>query len=128
MLASSATGRGALPRAARYSALVNEGITLRCLPTRDVGIAFEHVAVPRHADRHQVEVFATALLRIAREITGTALRPIRVTFVHPRCAGSQSLDAFFGCPITFGSKRDELVFSQGTTDLPFIHAGKDLLG
>ena len=35
---------------------------------------------------------------------------------------SGSLDAFFGCRITFGSKRDEAVFSPKTADFPFIRA------
>jgi AraC-like DNA-binding protein len=71
---------------------------------------------------HASPTFATVLLRIAREITGTALRPIRVTFVHRRCATSRHLDAYFGCEIAFGSERDALVFRPETADLPLIGA------
>jgi AraC-like DNA-binding protein len=122
VFASSATFRDGLARAKRYSTLVNEGIVLRCLPSREIGVAFDFVGVPRHTDRHQIEVCATVLVRIARETTRTALRPVRVTFVHPRCAASGSLDAFFGCRIDFGSKRDAVFFRTDTADLPLVRA------
>ena len=44
--------------------------------------------------------------------TGIALRPIRVFFVHPGCAASERLDAFFGCPIVFGAECAAVVVKQ----------------
>jgi AraC-like DNA-binding protein len=126
VLASSATFRGALVAAERYSTVVNEGIVLRRLPGSVTGISYEYIGVPRYADRHQIEVFATVLVRFAREGTGIPLSPIRVDFVHARGAGSDNLDVFFGCPITFGAERDILLFSTETAELPLVRADPHL--
>src|SRR5918993_2423449 len=69
VFASAATFREALAAAERYSAVVNEGITLRVLPGPEIGVACDFVGVPRHTGRHQIEVCATVLVRIARETT-----------------------------------------------------------
>ena len=53
VLASSETLGEALRRAARYSAIVNEGITLTLREGRDVGIGLRYAGVPRHSDRHR---------------------------------------------------------------------------
>src|SRR4029077_19557240 len=52
-LASSDTLGEALRRGARYSAIVNEGITLRLFEQKGIRVNFEYVGVPRHSDRHQ---------------------------------------------------------------------------
>jgi AraC-like DNA-binding protein len=122
VLASSATLGEALAGVERYTTVVNEGIVLRRLPGREIGIAYECVGVPRHAARHQIEAFTTVLIRFARATTRMTLRPIRVAFVHPRCASSQHVDAFFGCPVAFGTERDEVVFSPDAAGLPLVQA------
>ena len=54
VLASSDTLDEALERAARYSAIVNEGITLRFREGKNIGISFEYAGVARHSDCHQI--------------------------------------------------------------------------
>jgi AraC-like DNA-binding protein len=78
--------------------------------------------VPRHADRQQIEFWATGLVRIARQMTGTSLRPTRAAFIHTRCAASQCLEDYFGCPIAFASERDEVAFASSAGELPLIAA------
>lgn len=121
VLASSATFREALAAVERYGAVLNEGVALHRL-SGECGFAFDYVGIPRHADRHQAESCATALLRIARETTGTALNPVHMTFAHPRCAASAGLDVFFRCPIAFGADRDVMVFRPDASDLPIVRA------
>jgi AraC-like DNA-binding protein len=122
VFASAATVGEALAAAARYSTVVNEGIALRRLSGDAIGVAMNYVGVARHTDRHQIEVCATVLVRMARETSGTILRPIRVTFVHPRCSGSGRLDDFFGCPIAFGAEVDAVFFKPQSAELPLIRA------
>jgi AraC-like DNA-binding protein len=122
VFASGATFGEALAAAARYSTVVNEGIALRRHSGREIGVAINLVGVPRHTDRHQIEVCATVLVRMARETSGTFLRPIRVTFVHPRCSFSGRLDAFFNCQIAFGAELDSVFFTPESADLPLIRA------
>jgi AraC-like DNA-binding protein len=121
-LASSATLKGALERAERYSSIANEGVLVRCLRGGETGLRFTYVGVPRHIDRHQIEFWATTLVRMARQVTMTELRPVRATLIHPRCRASDQLEAFFGCAITFGADRDEIAFSGGAADLPLTGA------
>ena len=81
----------------------------------------------RHADRHQIEFFAMTLVRIARQLTGTNLRPLRLSLVHPRGAASSALEAAFRCQISFGEFHDELVFASDAARLtvtgadPYLH-------
>jgi hypothetical protein len=57
VLASSDTLGEALQRGARYSTIVNEGVTLRLREAKGIRINFEYAGVSRHSDRHQIEFF-----------------------------------------------------------------------
>ncbi len=121
VIASSPTMQEALARAERYSAIANEGILLRC-PRDGFGFAYEYFGVARHADRHQIEFWTAAIVRMARQVTGNALRPIRVELMHPRCADSGLLETFLGCDIAFGAGRDVVAFAREVADIPLIGA------
>jgi AraC-like DNA-binding protein len=122
VLASSATLGEALARAERYSTITNEGIRLWCQEGSDFRIRYNYVGVSRHTDRHQIEFWATALVRICRSLTGTDLRPIRVSLAHPRCSASGHLQGFFGCEVTFTSEYDEIVFGRIVPQLQLAEA------
>ena len=69
VLASSDTLGEALQRGVRYSAIVNEGITLRLREGKGIRINFEYAGVPRYSDRHQIEFSMVTLVRICRQLT-----------------------------------------------------------
>jgi AraC-like DNA-binding protein len=123
VIASSATLGDAFARAERYSGINNEGIVLRCMRASEFAIRYAYVGVPRHADRHQIEFWTTALVRIARQVTNTNLRPVRITLAHPRCSVSNQLEAFLGCPIEFDAGEDTVAFAGAAAALPL--AGVD---
>ncbi|KLK90131.1 transcriptional regulator [Microvirga vignae] len=122
VLASSATLGEALARAERYSTITNEGVRLRCHGGSDLSLRYSYVGVPRHKDRHQVEFWSRMLVRICQTLTGTELRPIRVSFAHPRCSASGQLDAFFGCEVAFASDADDVAFARGASQLRLVNA------
>ena len=122
VLASSATLGEALARAERYSTLTNEGVLLQRREDSDLRLRYSNVGVARHTDRHQVEFWARTLVRICQTLTGTSIKPIRVTFAHPRCGASGELDAFFGCEVAFASEHDDVVFARGASQLRLVHA------
>ncbi|WP_237050493.1 AraC family transcriptional regulator [Microvirga ossetica] len=122
VLASSATLGEALARAERYSTLTNEGVLLQRREESDLRLRYSNVGVARHTDRHQVEFWARTLVRICQTLTGTSIKPIRVTFAHPRCGASGELDAFFGCEVAFASEHDDVVFARGASQLRLVHA------
>ncbi|WP_247895450.1 AraC family transcriptional regulator [Azospirillum brasilense] len=122
VLASSATLGDALARAERYSAITNESIRLWCQVTTDFSIRHGYMGVSRHRDRHQMEFWATLLVRLCQTLTASTINPIRVAFAHPRCGASEQLSAFFGCDVAFASGQDDVVFPRGASQLPLIGA------
>src|SRR4051812_2609606 len=71
--ASSVTLGQALACMARYISVAHEGLDASCVD-RDGLVRISYVGVPRHADRHQMEALVTAVVRIARQLTGHRLR------------------------------------------------------
>jgi hypothetical protein len=82
VMASSETLGDALRRAERYCTIGNEGIALKYLDGKDIAIVFDYVGIARHSDRHQIEGWATALIRACRQLTDRRLLPTRVKFIH----------------------------------------------
>ena len=42
------------------------------------------------------------MIRIAAELTGARIRPVRISFAHPRCASpdqAEEAEAIFGCRV-----------------------------
>jgi AraC-like DNA-binding protein len=116
--ASSETLGDALQRAARYSSIVNEGVSLKRLEGGDIRMVFEYVGVARHSDRHQMEFLMTALIRLCRQLTGQRVTPSRVRITHRRSnQGGPELAAYFGRNITFGARADELTFVERIKDM-----------
>ncbi len=116
--ASSETLGDALQRAARYSSIGNEGLSLKCLEEEDIRIAFDYVGIARHSDRHQIEFFMTVLIRLCRQLTGLRLVPSRTRLTHRRSnQGRSELAAYFGGRITFGARADELTFVGSVKDV-----------
>jgi len=119
--ASSETLGDALQRTARYSSIVNEGLSLKCLEGEDIRMVFEYVGVARHSDRHQMEFIMTVVIRLCRQLTGVRLAPSRARLIHGRGNGSE-LATCFGCNITFGAKADELIFVGSIKDMAVASA------
>jgi len=121
VLASSEKLYDALHRAERYSGINNEGIRI-IYHQRKGSITFQHVGIARLSDRHQVEFFATVLLRICRNIAGRQLVPDSIRFMHRRARLPFDLQSFFGCNVTFGNRADEIIFSRKALDCTVVGA------
>ena len=121
VLASSETLIDALNRLARYTAIANEGISQSCVDGDRVGVSYKYVGVSRHSDRHQIEFWMTALVRIARQLTDRQLVPEAVRFIHRR-SKTPELVEYFGDGIDFGAESDEVLFAGGVRDLPLVTA------
>jgi Arabinose-binding domain of AraC transcription regulator, N-term len=111
VLASSDTLDEALQRAARYSAIVNEGITLRFREGRDIVIRFDYAGVARHTDSHQIEFAMVTLVRTCRQLTNRHVSASRVSFTHQRRKDIAEFRTFFGSDVAFGAAVDEMAFS-----------------
>ena len=125
VLASSETLIDALQRAARYSSIVNEGISLKCIDGKSVGISFHCVGIGRHLDAHQIECTMTLVVRICRQLTGLRLLPDRVRLMHHR-PRNKEFARFFGDDIEFGATADDLTFSNNIRQSPVVSADPHL--
>ncbi len=121
VVASSDTLLDALRRGARYTSVVNEGISQRCIDGDAIGMAYKYVGVSRQSDRHQIEFWMTALARICRQLTGRNLRPYRVRLNHWRARSDALADAL-GSNIEFGSPVDDVAFPAGARELALCTA------
>ena len=111
VMASSDRLGDALQRSARCSCISNEGARLSYRLEKHV-MRVSYVGVARHPDRHQIEFFMTALVRICRQLTGQPLRPRCVTLSHIRTDEFKEIKEYFGCSVVFGGRVDEIRFSK----------------
>ena len=121
VLASSEVLIDALQRGVRYSSIVNEGISLRCIDGKFIRISFHRVGVGRHLDRHQIEGFMTSLVRVCRHLTGLRLLPNRVRLMHHRARNAEFAE-FFGDNIEFDAAADDITFSNSIGQSPVVSA------
>ena len=84
-------------------------------------ITYGYVGVSRHLDRHQIESFATATVRICRQLTGQRVTPTRVRFIHRRNTVSPEFTEYFN-GVEFGAAVDEVAFAPTAAQLPVVSA------
>ncbi len=124
--ASSETLREALHRLARYTGVVNEGLSMSYCDRKDLAVAVKYVGVARHLDCHQMECSLTFLLRLCRKLTGLRLVPCRVSLTHHRNRNCGEIEAFFGVDVQFGQEMDEIAFAPTAKDAPLVSADRYL--
>jgi AraC-like DNA-binding protein len=120
--ASSDMMGDALKRGARYSTIVNEGISLKYIENGDVAVTIDYVGVSRHLDRHQMEFLMTTVVRLCRQLTGHRLVPTRVRFAHHRESVPAEFVEFFGNGVEFGAALDEVAFAVAIKTMPVVSA------
>src|ERR1700750_204281 len=111
----------ALHRVARYSSIVNEGVSQKCIDNDSVGMSLGYVGVSLHLDRHQIEFWITSLVRTCRQLTGLRLLRSRLGLTHRRDRKAELSD-FFGCDVEYGASVDEIVFPHGIRHSPLVGA------
>jgi AraC-like DNA-binding protein len=120
--ASSQTLGEGLRRAARYTSMVNEGLSVEYREAKDIRIIIEYVGVPRHSDRHQIEFCLTIVVHLCRHLTRRHLIPARVRIAHDHERAISKLAAYLGSNIEFNAKIDEVVFPLVVGGLPIASA------
>ena len=122
VLASSETLADAMDKAARYSSIVNEGVSLQIREGRETGIGFRYVNVERRGDRQHIEFWLTIIVRLGRQLTNRRLVPRHVRFIHHVRTTPAELGLFLGREIDFGADADEVTFSNEALQLPVVGA------
>jgi AraC-like DNA-binding protein len=112
----------------RYCRIVNEAVRVKLLPVQNgIVVEFNFVGLSRHHFRQNAEFGLAAILKGLREHVGRNVRPIGVTFAHPRNSHLLELERFFGCPVEYGSASDQWSFSNETLAVPLITGDPYLL-
>jgi AraC-like DNA-binding protein len=120
-VASSSQRLGdALRRLARYARVANEALLVTLHKGSACRVDLAYAGVPRHLDRHQIELLASILLRLCRHLVGQRLVPLSVQFVHHRSRGLNRIRGVLGCEVEFDAHSDEISFTAAITELPLV--------
>ena len=122
VMASSQTLGDALKRVARYSQITNQALVIGYREGNRLIINLSYSGVPRHSDRHQIEFFMFAAIRICRVLTGQNLVPQHFWISHHRSGTNSEMARFVGTAVEFGATTDEFALNASTRELPLIHA------
>lgn len=116
---SATTLRGSYDRAERYALILTSVAMYEVEPVFDG--AFMHLR--REGERRlglrlSNEATLASIASISREVASSAFRPVEVHVRHPAPVSVAAHEAYFGCPVRFGSDRDALRVSRRTLDTP----------
>lgn len=118
VMASSEFLNDALEKIARYSAITNEGVSVKFRVGREAAIDLDYVGVERRSDCHQIEFWLLSFVRLCRQLTNRRLIPSRIRMAHRRKNTPAEFQSLLGCEIEFGCGVDEVVFPRSVTRMP----------
>jgi AraC-like DNA-binding protein len=122
VMASSETLGEALRRVERYTCLVSDGVRLTRLRGDETGLECAYVGLSRSADRQLVEFCLGAIARIAQQLTGSRIRPARVSVMHPPANKRKEAEAIFGCSIEYAAEADQIGYEPSAAEAPLRDA------
>jgi AraC-like DNA-binding protein len=120
--ASSHRVGDALRRLERYVRVGNEAVIIRLHEGTTCRIKLSYSGVPRHLDRHQIEFFTLALVRLCRQLVGHKISPLGASFVHHSSGDTHRARDQLGCEVDFGATADELRFEPALLDRTLVDA------
>jgi len=124
---SSQTLGEALAVLERYVNLLNEAAEIRIVPSGNtVRLELQFSEIKSIGLQQAVEFGTAKLVGACRYITGTELRPVLVTFVHPRARGIRKFEDFFRCPVRFRSRTNSVILKRVDLALPLKEADRRL--
>ena len=118
--ASSRRLGDALTRLERYVRVGNEALVVRIHMGSACRIGLSYAGVPRHLDRHQMELFTLVILRLCRQLVGQKIMPLAASFVHHRSGDLRRIRNLLGCDAEFDAYADELSFDAAALDIPLL--------
>ena len=125
---SSATLGDAAKNMCRYRKVANEAVELQLRDFDATGRMRWWFQIPATAPIRQFREFsATNYVRSMRQCSGRNLRPKSLCFMHPRNSNIAEFERFFGCPVTFGESKNQLVWKLEDLKTPLLTANNRLL-
>ena len=116
---SALTLRGSYDRAERYARALTSVSTYEVEQTTDGAFMHLHRDGERRLGlRLSNEATIASIAAISREVASQPFRPVAVYFKHAAPASTRPHEAYFECPIHFGTDRDALLVSHATLRTP----------
>ncbi|MBD8870597.1 AraC family transcriptional regulator [Nocardioides donggukensis] len=114
-LKTAQTLRDSLQRLVRYIVLLSDTLEYELLdePERVTTLILTRPS-PRRGARLANECALAAVVGVMTEAAGRRVVPRAVTFTHPRPASIVEAHSYFGCPVTYDSRRNSLEFDAAT--------------
>ncbi len=116
----------ALQRLARYKQLTcPEEIRIH-LKAGEASVEFRFIETTDPQPPIMVDLGLSWILNVARRGSDGQITPLRLELSRP-ARHRALLESHFGCPVTFRSTRDALIFRARDLDLPFLTHNQELL-
>ncbi len=123
---STASFGAAIDHMARYKRLSAPEEILHAVVENEWAIRFRWSLAVNIEPAVLVEHCFAWVLTIAREGTGTRIKPLRLELVQPR-NHTKSLEKHFGCPVVCGASRNAIIFRADDAAIPFVTRNAELL-
>ena len=120
VIASAETFLGCLQRAARYSAVANDGVDLKIIKGNLLRVRLHYSGIARHHDVHQIEFWMASLVRICGNLMGANFKPIEIRIMHDRREQVTEIEKFVGCAVKSGADFDEIIFPGKSGEYPIV--------
>ena len=112
---SATTLRGSYARAERYALVLSTVSGYEVEPTPDGAFMHLHRGGERRLGlRLSNEATLASIASISHQVASKPFRPVEVHVKHPAPDSIAAHEAYFGCPVHFGSDRDALLVSKAT--------------
>ena len=126
-LASPTVG-DAVKNTARFRHVTNAALEMDTSRLDDLGEISWHFRRPASETIRQYREFSAAnFLRALRKHCGRDLRPITMSFRHPRRTALNEFQQFFGCPVTFAAPQNLIKLRDDDLAAPLFSADSRLL-
>lgn len=116
---SALTLRGSYDRAERYARVLTSVSRYEVEPTTDGALMHLHRSGERRLGmRLSNEASIASIVSISQQVSTRPFRPRAVYFKHVAPATQAHHEAYFGCPVHFGTDRDALLVSAESLQTP----------
>jgi AraC-like DNA-binding protein len=122
LLLNCRTMRDAIAQFVRFAALIYEDARWELRESDSAAIfAYEHSVLAPEVAALDAEFCLAFIVGVGRHFCGRENRPREVRFRHAAPGHVRRYEQVFGCPVSFGQPRHEIIFKRSLLDVPQIH-------
>lgn len=124
---SSGSLRTALKRMARYTKILGQRMSSRCIDTPEgLQFIYDHGRSDTVVGQVMADFALSLIISMCRTNFGISLVPASVSLRRPTPAVTAPYETFFGSPVSFGAANDSFILPHQLVDWPLPTANKEL--